>query len=120
MNHKAARRAHKVEECQKISLKWNCYHSAVAEGVLSGLGLRQAFVAKCAAARQGDGGLDEVDERVRKNNGKESKKDSCLYVMRVLTCLATLFAAGVCIDTKWQAGDGRWLVLFTCMGSESV
>jgi hypothetical protein len=41
-------------------------------------------------------GLDEEDERFRKKNGKENKKDLCFYAMRVLTCLATLFAAGVC------------------------
>lgn len=52
-------------------------------------------------------GLEDVDERFRKKNGKENKEDSRLYASRVLTCLATLCAAGVCIDTKWQAGDGR-------------
>lgn len=52
--------------------------------------------------------LDEGDERFRKRSGKENKKDSRLYAARVLTCLAILFAAGVCSDTnKWQTGDGR-------------
>lgn len=58
---------------KSLLLKWNCHHSAVAEGVLSWLGLRQAFVAKRAATRQDDGGLDEVDKRFRKKNGKKAR-----------------------------------------------
>jgi hypothetical protein len=46
--------------------------------------------------------VEEVDERCRKKNRRENKKYSCFYVVRVLTCLATLCTAGVCSWRLYQ------------------